>query len=748
MRCPLCKEGQRLESIPYDSLKTNSSFENIIGQLKLRDAFRRHSAVMASSTTKTREAPQGDPSDDVSSSEEASVPSSGGGGELLQCVTCLKDPAVALCEDCSISLCEDCERHHRKAVKTSLHTLIVLGAETRIPSGAKGRRAGGTREPWHCTKHHKKMKVYCTGCDQVLCRTCAHADHASHLCQETVVAAPAFQKRLKRTSTIARTVLRKFESALREIHHVQGSLANNRQAILAEIEEGHRRLIEALNGEKERQVRQLESIFEAKMATLNGQQQEFLGIKESLESGLGFSDRICSSLFIDAEFLFLWSQVYARLQNLEQKYSQYGHGCRETSAIGYKVRTELDPVGVFGEVFVEPSHRAFSAPDAPSAHIVKGQDFEFVISCNDVTGACAVHGGQIPAMEVKLIPEGAPSREVTSPVKEVTNGVYKARVTPLQSGNHSLVVKSVNGNHDIIGTVQVCVAPPLVSMLEATVTGYDDSMHPWGVASGKDCIVVSDIDGRVVFYNRYFQILRELEQYENENLLFNSPQGLAFDFEDNLIVVESKAHRLKVIATIDGRQIRTIGSHGNGAGQFENPTSVAVDKVGRIFVGDSKRVQYFNPDGSYLGQVQALGDPSPGDAYAVALDGSDGLFVASCRGNKVFALKRKPCAESAADLLGYSIAFMLGCEEEVEERNVRSPIAVAVDHHYGYVYVTEDLVESRLLVFASDGRYLASFKNAGAKGFIRPTGLCVLANSNVAVANGDRQLIVLKMLSV
>lgn len=728
VHCPLCRDKQRPRSLAaYDTLKTNSSFENIIGQLKLRDAFKRRSLEAVE----------------------------------LQCVTCLKDPVVALCEDCSTSLCSDCERHHRKAVKTAHHSLLVLaGAEsTQIPvtctaKGTKDRadsscfRKTVARESWHCAKHFRKMKVYCVDCDQVLCRACAHEDHASHCCQEVIAAAPAFQRLLQRSSSNTRTVLQKFNSALDEIHHVRGRLENNRQVILTEIEECYRQLVDALTREKDRQVKQLESIFEAKATTLDAQQEEYEGIKASLETGLELSDRISSPLFINAEFLFLWSRVNARLKGLEQQYTHYGHGCCESSTIGYRAKTVVNPQGAFGEVFVEPCHRGFSAPNVATAHIVKGQDFEFVISCGDMTGVSLVHGGSMLPMEVKLIPEGAPSREVTGSVTTVTEGVYKAKVVPLQSGNHSLVVKTVGGNFDVIGTVQVCVAPPILQTLEVSLMGYDDSMHPWGIALGKACLAVSDIDGRVVFYDKYFQILNELEQFEDQNLILNSPQGLAFDFEDNVVVVENKGHQVRIVTAVDGRSLRTIGSHGNGPGQFESPSSVAVDKVGRIFVSDSKRVQYFNPDGSYLGLVQGLADPLPNDCYAIAMDAYDRLFVASCRGNKVYVLKRKPSAESTADPLGFTVEFTFGCEEEVEEHNLRSPIAIAVDHHYGYVYVTEDLVESRLVVFTIYGRYVASFKNTAAKSFIRPTGLCVLANSHIIVVNGDRQLIVLKVLGV
>jgi DNA-binding beta-propeller fold protein YncE len=52
----------------------------------------------------------------------------------------------------------------------------------------------------------------------------------------------------------------------------------------------------------------------------------------------------------------------------------------------------------------------------------------------------------------------------------------------------------------------------------------------------------------------------------------------------------------------DGQVLRTWGSKGNGDGQFDDPTSVAVDATNKVYVADPRnsRIQVFDSDGKFL----------------------------------------------------------------------------------------------------------------------------------------------------
>jgi LSD1 subclass zinc finger protein len=74
----------------------------------------------------------------------------------------------------------------------------------------------------------------------------------------------------------------------------------------------------------------------------------------------------------------------------------------------------------------------------------------------------------------------------------------------------------------------------------------------------------------------------------------------------------------------DGRFLTQFGGDGDQPGQFRAPSSIAVDNQGRVFVGDFKGVQVFDPGGRYLGLIKVRGAAS-----GLAFNDKGELFVAS-----------------------------------------------------------------------------------------------------------------------
>ncbi len=95
---------------------------------------------------------------------------------------------------------------------------------------------------------------------------------------------------------------------------------------------------------------------------------------------------------------------------------------------------------------------------------------------------------------------------------------------------------------------------------------------------------------------------------------------------------------MQVFRLSDGTHVRTIGSEGAGAGQFLNPTGVALDGAGHIVVVDcgNNRVQvrrfsdgtHVRSFGSYGSANGQLNGPYGGIAFA-----SDGCIVVSDSSN-------------------------------------------------------------------------------------------------------------------
>ncbi len=112
---------------------------------------------------------------------------------------------------------------------------------------------------------------------------------------------------------------------------------------------------------------------------------------------------------------------------------------------------------------------------------------------------------------------------------------------------------------------------------------------------------------------------------------FRRPAGLAFDVRrDRLYIADSGAHRVWIFSAAL-KPLGEIGQRGEGNGEFNFPTHVALDRSGNLYVTDSLnfRLQIFDPNGNFAGKFGRHGDSS-GDFAApkgVAVDSEGHIYV-------------------------------------------------------------------------------------------------------------------------
>jgi DNA-binding beta-propeller fold protein YncE len=114
--------------------------------------------------------------------------------------------------------------------------------------------------------------------------------------------------------------------------------------------------------------------------------------------------------------------------------------------------------------------------------------------------------------------------------------------------------------------------------------------------------------------------------------LFNRPTDLAFGSNGDVYISDGYGNSRVVQYTRDGKFVRTWGKKGSGPGEFNLPHGIAVDKQGRVYVGDrdNRRMQVFDKDGKFLSEWKHVGSP-----WGVVITPDDNLLLCDGYNNRI-----------------------------------------------------------------------------------------------------------------
>ncbi|NOZ52919.1 MAG: 6-bladed beta-propeller [Gammaproteobacteria bacterium] len=116
---------------------------------------------------------------------------------------------------------------------------------------------------------------------------------------------------------------------------------------------------------------------------------------------------------------------------------------------------------------------------------------------------------------------------------------------------------------------------------------------------------------RIVVFDKDEKFVRTIGGPE----YFRRPSGVAVSPDGSLIYVidtggvDSQAHHLYIFDALSGDHVKTVGSRGTGAGQFNLALQATAAPDGTVYVvdGGNFRVQSFLPDGSFKSSFGAIG---------------------------------------------------------------------------------------------------------------------------------------------
>jgi serine/threonine protein kinase, bacterial len=248
---------------------------------------------------------------------------------------------------------------------------------------------------------------------------------------------------------------------------------------------------------------------------------------------------------------------------------------------------------------------------------------------------------------------------------------------------------------------------------------------------------------------------------------FSAPAGVAVDSSGNVYVAEYQNNDIRKI-TPEGVVTLFAGSstaaqgNANGTGSaasFWNPTGVAVDSAGNVYVADesNNEIRKITPAGAvslFAGSATGVAGNANGTGQAasfsapngIAIDSSGNLWVTDSANNTIREITTPGAVVSTP--YGSGTAGRTNANGTSAEFN--TPTAIGVDPVSGNLFVADmanneireiDVTTTAVSLFAGSSTGVAGSSNSGTGTFNHPSGIAIDSAGNLYVADTNNSLI-------
>ena len=339
--------------------------------------------------------------------------------------------------------------------------------------------------------------------------------------------------------------------------------------------------------------------------------------------------------------------------------------------------------------------------------------------------------------------------------------------TPTTAGTTSVTIGATNAGGTGSATLTIVIDAPLTITTLTGLAGSSGSedgtgsaarfYYPRGVSVGSD--------GNVYAADTYNHTIRKIALGGVVSMLaglagssgsadgqgsaarFWSPSGVAVDGSGNVYVADTNNHTIReitpsgVVSTLAGLAGSAGSTDGTGsAARFNNPTGVAVDPSGNVYVADggNNTIRKVTPAGVVSTLAGSAGSTGSADGTGsaaqfyeprgVAVDGSGNLYVGDCSNCTIRKITPAGVVSTLAGLAGTS-----GSDDGTgSAARFKNPRLVAVDGS-GNVYVA-DLGNQTIRMITPGGVVSTPAGLAGTFGSADGTGRAARFNNPYGVA--------------
>lgn len=157
--------------------------------------------------------------------------------------------------------------------------------------------------------------------------------------------------------------------------------------------------------------------------------------------------------------------------------------------------------------------------------------------------------------------------------------------------------------------------------------------------------------------------LRGVVGGQESRTALNGPADVAFAPNGDVFVADGESANARIVRySKNGQFLGYWGVKGSGPGELMTPHSIVMDSRGRLYVANrgNKRVEIFDQNGVYLGQIANAGTP-----YGLAITADDVLYVADgTAGSEALTVVNTGNGDILAHKPGMTGAHMLAVDQK------------------------------------------------------------------------------------
>ena len=604
----------------------------------------------------------------------------------VQCEICTNPEALAdaFCRQCDKFACKNCVHMHTvmKALFDG-HEIVTIDqlqrvkAEELVPKNPK---------PNKCQVHGKSLKIFCFGCDKLICRDCTVKDHKDHDIEFNNVAADNKKKELMESLKPLREVEDSLSRALKEVSNTEREVEAQGDSLANTIETSFEELHTILETRKQLLLEEAKRRVREKIENLKGQEKNLSIASAEVRSVLDYTEQ-CVRLCSDDEVMSMHTEMRQRIKDELEVHSKPGSRLEPVEEADLEVEVGCAEAlqQLCCKIKIIPTTDCIVVNNIPSIAVINKEIKMEVLKTIKKPTMSKLN----LECQIKSLPTGSVSR----PKIEVKDtGRYDISYTPTVRGRHELSISAYG--QPVPGspfTMTVYMSP---AQLDKPVKIWGGVTKPFGLAvNSVGEIIVAECGGDIVVFDKEGKRLRSIEcsKHQVEGL-----RSVAVDSEDNIYFIGVRNNKVGISnRNCDKLQVREV-QQVKGPGYMD--IAVVGDEVMVTEYNSEGQIMVYDRELNYVRQITSRSKTMLRHFHA---DHHGNLYI-SDRDNNIQVLSK-----TGEFLLSFS-------RDHNGVQMLKNPFVVHVSGQYVFV---ADKNQKKTVVFTTKGEYVTTFGCYG--------GICV-----------------------